>query len=143
MDSLNGIDAYAHIGALSGISKKAIAVLGNGLNKEVLYPKENIMLCENILKSNGCIVSEYPINQRAEQYFFPERNRIVSGISDKVLVVEANLKSGTFITVDYALEQGKDVYAVPGNIHSPQSLGCNRLIQEGAGLYIGFEDLIV
>ncbi len=137
-----GIDSYSHIGALEGKSKKTIAVLGNGLNLENLYPKENLKLYEKILENDGTIVSEYCLNEKAEKYHFPERNRIISGISEKVLVVEAALNSGTFITVDFALEQGKDVYAIPGGIYAKQSLGCNKLIKEGAGVVLNTKDLL-
>lgn len=137
-----GIDSYAHIGTLEGNSKKTIAVLGNGLKLENLYPKENLKLYEKILENEGVIVSEYCLNEKAEKYHFPERNRIISGISEKVLVVEAALNSGTFITVDFALEQGKDVYAIPGGIYAKQSLGCNKLIKEGAGVVLNTKDLL-
>lgn len=137
-----GIDSYAHIGTLEGNSKKTIAVLGNGLKRENLYPKENLKLYEKILENEGVIVSEYCLNEKAEKYHFPERNRIISGISEKVLVVEAALNSGTFITVDFALEQGKDVYAIPGGIYAKQSLGCNKLIKEGAGVVLNTKDLL-
>ena len=137
-----GIDSCSHIGALDGKSKKTIAVLGNGLKLENLYPKENLKLYEKILENDGVIVSEYCLNEKAEKYHFPERNRIISGISEKVLVVEAALNSGTFITVDFALEQGKDVYAIPGGIYAKQSLGCNKLIKEGAGVVLNTKDLL-
>lgn len=137
-----GIDSCSHIGALEGESKKTIAVLGNGLKLENLYPKENLKLYEKILENDGAIVSEYCLNEKAEKYHFPERNRIISGISEKVLVVEAALNSGTFITVDFALEQGKDVYAIPGGIYAKQSLGCNKLIKEGAGVVLNTKDLL-
>ena len=137
-----GIDSYAHIGTLEGNSKKTIAVLGNGLKLENLYPKENLKLYEKILENEGVIVSEYCLNEKAEKYHFQERNRIISGISEKVLVVEAALNSGTFITVDFALEQGKDVYAIPGGIYAKQSLGCNKLIKEGAGVVLNTKDLL-
>lgn len=137
-----GIDSCSHTGALGGKSKKTIAVMGNGLKLENLYPKENLKLYEKILENDGVIVSEYCLNEKAEKYHFPERNRIISGISEKVLVVEAALNSGTFITVDFALEQGKDVYAIPGGIYAKQSLGCNKLIKEGAGVVLNTKDLL-
>lgn len=108
-----GIDTYAHIGAIQA-DKKTIAVLGNGL--DMIYPKENYRLSKEIIKKGGAIISEYIIGEKPEKKHFPARNRIISGLSDSVLVVEAREKSGTFITVDFALEQGKDVYAIPGNI---------------------------
>lgn len=137
-----GIDSCAHIGALKGKAKKTIAVLGNGLKIENLYPKENLKLFEQILENNGCIVSEYNLEEKAERWHFPARNRIISGLSKKVLVVEAALNSGSFITVDFALEQGKDVYAIPGGIYSEKSVGCNNLIKEGAGIVQNVSDLV-
>jgi DNA processing protein len=136
-----GIDSFSHMGALQGKSHKTIAVLGNGLLKSDLYPKENIKLFENILQNNGCIISEYTIEEKAERNHFPARNRIISGISDKLVVAEASLNSGSFITVDFALDQGKDVFVVPGNIYSIQSMGCNKLIQEGANICLNLSDL--
>lgn len=142
MDWLFGIDSCAHIGALKGNYKKTIAVLGNGLRIEDLYPKENYKLFEQILENNGCIISEYGIGKKAEKWHFPARNRIISALSQKVLVVEAALNSGSFITVDFALEQGKEVYAVPGGIYSEKSVGCNELIKEGAGVLLNISDII-
>lgn len=108
-----GIDSFAHLGALKGKYGKTIAVLGNGLDFSDIYPKENLKLYEKILENNGTAISEYIAGTKATKYNFPQRNRIVSGISDKILVVEATEKSGTSITVSCALEQGKDVFAVP------------------------------
>lgn len=105
-----GIDSEAHLGAIyaKGLTT---AVLGNGL--DTIYPKENYYLAEKILRNNGAIISEYPIGTKPEKMNFPARNRIISGISDGLLVVEAKKKSGTLITVDFALEQGRDVFIVP------------------------------
>ena len=138
----NGIDKYSHIGALLGKCKKTVAVLGNGIRDNKIYPKENIKLYEEILKNDGCVISEYSIDSNAERWHFPARNRIISGISDKIIVVEAGLNSGSFITVDFALEQGKDVYAVPGGIYSKQSAGCNKLIKEGAEPILSVKDVL-
>lgn len=102
-----GIDSYAHIGGI----KQTIAVLGSGFNN--IYPNENIDLAKDIIKNNGLIISEYPMEEKAKPQNFPERNRIISALSTGIIVVEAKLKSGTFITVDLALEEGKNVYAVP------------------------------
>ncbi len=137
-----GIDKYSHEGALLGKSHKTVAVVANSLEIDDLYPKENKDLYLKILDMGGCIVSEYPIGTKAQKEFFPARNRIISGLSEKLIVVEASLKSGTFITVDYALEQGKDVYAVPGGIYSYQSMGCNKLISEGANVILGVDDVL-
>ena len=105
-----GIDSYAHKGAIYE-NGKTIAVLGCGL--DVIYPAENKELYMQILKAKGVIITEYPIGTRPLKQNFPARNRIISGLSDGVLVVEARKRSGTIITVEHALEQGKDVYAVP------------------------------
>ena len=110
-----GIDAYAHKGCLNA-GGRTIAVLGSGINQ--IYPKENENLYYEILSNGGTIISEYDIYEKPLPSNFPARNRIISGLSDKLIVVEAGEKSGTFITVDFALEQGKDIYAVPGNVTS-------------------------
>ena len=109
----SGIDSFAHLGSLNGKYGKTIAVLGNGLAYNDIYPKNNLNLFDKIVNSNGLVVSEYIIGTKAKPYYFPERNRIVAGLADKILVVEANQKSGTMITVGYGLEQGKDIFAVP------------------------------
>ena len=106
----NGIDTYAHLGT-NCAQKTTIAIIGSGL--DVIYPQENEKLARNIVENGGAIVSEYIVGTRPEKMNFPARNRIISGLSDGVLVVEAHQKSGTFITVDFALEQGKNVYAIP------------------------------
>ncbi len=134
-----GIDSFAHIGAL-GAKGRTIAVLGNGLND--IYPKEHRQLANQIIQNNGTIISEYPLGTKPEKMNFPARNRIVSGLCKKVLVVEAKEKSGTLITVDMALEQGREVFIVPGNINSIYSVGTNRLIQQGAQLASCYEDLL-
>ena len=113
-----GIDTCAHIGTLIG-KGKTIAVLGSGLEK--IYPKENEKLYYNILEKDGAIISEYEPNEEPKPINFPERNRIISGLCDKLIVVEATKRSGTSITVNFALEQGKEIYAVPGNITSFKS----------------------
>lgn len=126
-----GIDSEAHLGAV-GANKKTVAVLGNGL--DTIYPKENINLSQKILDSGGAIISEYPLGTKPKKENFPARNRIISGMSSGLLVVEAKEKSGTLITVDFALEQGRDVFVVPGNITSENSAGTNDLIRQGAKL---------
>ena len=105
-----GIDEYSHFGAVLA-KGKTIAVLGNGV--DIVYPKENRYLINKILKNDGAIISEFPLGTKPEKMNFPLRNRIISGLSKKVIVVEAKKKSGTLITVDFALEQGRDVYVVP------------------------------
>lgn len=135
-----GIDTYAHKGALAA-KGKTIAVLGCGLN--VVYPPENMELYKQILIKGGAIITEYPLESKPERHHFPIRNRIISGLSDGILVVEAKKKSGTLITVEYALEQGKEVYAIPGNITSENSEGTNELIKEGAIPVTKIEDFMV
>ena len=133
-----GIDSFSHIGALNA-KGKTIAVLGSGLDN--IYPKENIKLVEEIIKNNGLIISEYPLGTKPLKYHFPARNRIISGLSDSVLVVEARKNSGTNITVDFALEQGKDIFVIPGNIYSKTSDGTNFLITEGAIPVLSYKDI--
>lgn len=134
-----GIDGVAHIGCLKA-GGKTIAILGGGLDK--IYPEENIGLANEIIKRGGTIVSEYVIGTKAQKMNFPARNRIISGLSRGVLVVEAKEKSGTLITVDFALEQGKDVFVVPGNITSIRSIGTNELIKQGAKCVTNIEDIL-
>lgn len=134
-----GIDAYAHQGAIKG-KEKTIAVLGNGV--DVIYPKENEKLYNEILEKQGAIVSEYAIGVQPEKIYFPARNRLISGLSDGVIVIEAKEKSGTLITVDFALEQGKNVFVVPGNINSPYSKGTNDLIKQGAKPITSLKDIL-
>ena len=134
-----GIDSYAHIGSICA-NGKTIAVIGNGI--DTIYPKENINIENKILEKGGTIISEYPLGTTPERINFPARNRIVSGLSTGTLVIEAKEKSGTLITVDFALEQGKEVFVVPGNINSINSVGTNRLIKEGAKLVTCYEEII-
>ena len=133
-----GIDTYSQIGALEG-GTPTFAVLGSGV--DVCYPTENIELYNDILK-NGGIISEYPPGAGPIAWHFPLRNRIISGLSDKIIVVEAREKSGSLITVEWALEQGKDVMAVPGRVGEKLSDGCNRLIRAGAGIITGANDVL-
>ena len=121
---------------------KTIAVLGTGVNKEVLYPLENKRIYERIIELGGIVVSEYPINTKPNSYHFPARNRIISGLSERIIIVEASNKSGSLITTDFALEQGKDVWAVPGNINSKNSEGTNKLIRDGANIFLGIQEFI-
>lgn len=126
-----GIDTEAHLGALEG-KKPTYAVLGSGL--DICYPSRNKKLYDRILRNGGGIISEYPEGIPVKKYHFPERNRIISGLSDLVLVVEAKDKSGSLITAQYALDQGKTVYAIPGSVQEELSRGCHRLIYDGAGI---------
>lgn len=134
-----GIDSFAHIGALKA-KGKTIAVVACGL--DIVYPKENIILEEQIIKNDGAIISEYPLNTKPERHHFPSRNRIISGISKGVIVVEAKEKSGSLITVDFAVEQGKEVFAVPGNINSRNSIGTNELIKDGGIPVCNYKDIL-
>lgn len=133
-----GVDSYAHIGTLS-TEGKTIAVVGNGL--DTVYPAENSNLANKIIENGGTIISEYPLGTKPEKMNFPARNRIISGMSKGIIVIEAKEKSGTLITVDFALEQGRDVYVVPGNINSINSAGTNELIKQGAKLITTYKDI--
>ena len=133
-----GIDSAALRGALRG-GGTVTAVLGNGL--DVVYPRENRYLYEDIAAS-GALLSEYPPGTPPEGRHFPVRNRIMSGLSLATLVVEAPERSGALITAGTALEQGRDVFAVPGPIDAPASVGCNRLIRDGAGLVTDAWDIL-
>ncbi len=134
-----GIDAIAHRAALEG-GGRTIAVLGSGLDR--IYPAEHRKLAAEIA-AHGALISEYPLGTPPEAVNFPPRNRIISGLSRAVVVVEAGVKSGSLITADYAAEQGRDVFAVPGSILSPASAGCNRLLRDGAGVVTEAEDIIL
>lgn len=124
-----GVDALAHQATLDA-GGRTIAVLGNGLPE--IYPVRHRDLAEQIVASGGAVLSEYPDHMPAMQHRFLERNRIVSGLSDAILITEAGARSGTMSTAAHALEQGKDVFVVPGNITSPMSAGCNALLRRGA-----------
>ncbi|KEI01426.1 DNA-processing protein DprA [Clostridium botulinum] len=132
-----GIDSIAHKKCIDNNSYTC-AVLGSGI--DVIYPKENKYLYNDIIK-NGCVISQFLPGTKPYSFNFPIRNRIISGLSDLVIVVEANKKSGTLITASAALEQGKDVIAVPGNIFSKQSKGTNNLIKDGAYTFTDIQDI--
>lgn len=134
-----GIDTDAHRGALEGMGE-TYAVLGCGV--DICYPRENRYLFDRIA-SHGGILSEYPPGTQPVASHFPVRNRIISGLSDCVVVIEAREKSGSLITADFAMEQGKDVYALPGRITDALSAGCNKLIKQGAGIVQSVEDFLV
>ena len=133
-----GVDSYAHIGALRG-KGKTFAILGCGV--DVCYPAENRKLYEELMEYGG-ILSEYPPGTSPKPQFFPLRNRIISAFSDIVILVEAKEKSGSLITADYALEQGKDIFACPGRATDALSLGCNALIRQGAGIVTSVDSLL-
>lgn len=133
-----GIDSYSHIGAIKA-KGKTIAIIGSGI--DVVYPRENQYLYRKIVEENGAIISEYPLGTQPVKMNFPARNRIISGMCKGIIVIEAKKKSGTLITVDFALEQGRDVYVVPGNINSINSVGTNDLIKQGARMITTYEDV--
>lgn len=140
-----GIDSYAHFGNLQVQNKlkdigKTIAILGSGINE--IYPKQNIELAKRIIQTGGCILSEYPLGDKPQRLNFPQRNRIISGLSSGILVVEASKKSGALITAEFGLEQGKEIFAIPGDINRLQSEGCNLLIKEGAKITLSSEEIL-
>ncbi|MCR5468349.1 MAG: DNA-processing protein DprA, partial [Lachnospiraceae bacterium] len=134
-----GVDAASHWGALKG-EGKTYAILGCGV--DVIYPEKNAKLYHEILANGGGVISEFFPGTFAKPSFFPLRNRIISGMSDAVIVMEAKERSGSIITADLALEQGKDVYALPGRVGDALSFGTNRLIRQGAGIITSVESLI-
>jgi len=136
-----GIDAFAHLAAVK-LKKPTVAVLGTGLDLESVYPKSNLWLMEEILKTGGCLISEYPPGTHGSKFTFPKRNRIIAGLSSGVLVIEAKRKSGSLITAQYAFSQNKKVFAVPGSIYSVNSKGCHFLIKKGANLVESAQDIL-
>lgn len=133
-----GVDGLAHRHALEA-GGRTIAVLGSGV--DVIYPPEHRKLAEAI-SENGAVISDYPMGTQPEGVNFPPRNRIISGLSLATIVIEAGERSGALITADFALEQGRDVFAVPGNVLSPASRGTNRLIQNGAYAMVSPQDVL-
>ena len=134
-----GIDTAAHLGALAA-KGTTWAALGCGLDK--MYPPENDTLAAKIVESGGCLISELPLGTAPDKRTFPMRNRIVSGLSFGVLVIEAGRQSGALITARQALEQGRQVFAIPGRIDNPLAQGCHQLIKDGAKLVEGVEDIL-
>ncbi|KJY82484.1 DNA processing protein DprA [Vibrio galatheae] len=134
-----GVDGYAHDGALQG-KGRTLAVLGCGL--DTVYPARHRQLADRIVAENGALVSEFHPSAKPKADHFPRRNRIISGLSLGVLVVEAAEKSGSLITARYAVEQGREVFAIPGSIHDPNARGCNLLIKQGACLVMRVQDII-
>ena len=134
-----GIDTAAHKGALD-VNGRTVAVMGCGL--ETVYPAENKALFHSIAKNNGAVISEFPMGAKPEAYHFPSRNRIISGMSMGTIVVEAGNKSGSLITARLALEQDRQVFAVPGQVHSQMTEGTHRLIKQGAKLIENARDVL-
>ena len=133
-----GVDTAAHQGAL--FAGQTIAVLGNGLNH--IYPAQNYQLAQRIAE-NGAVISEFPLDMRVDRRTFPQRNRIISGMSLGTLVVEAAPRSGSLITAKQAMDQGREVFTIPGSIHSPQSKGCHELLRQGAKLVESAYDILI
>ena len=133
-----GIDSFAHSSTIKE-KGKTIAVLGNG--PDICYPRQNRYIYEEICK-NGLVISEYEPGTKANPWHFPRRNRIISAISEAVVIVEASANSGSLITAEHAAEQGKEIIAVPGNINSIYSLGCNKLIADGATILTVPDDIL-
>jgi len=136
-----GIDTQAHLGALEG-KGRTTAVMGSAIDDNSIYPSENLNLVKKIISSGGAIISEYEPGTKSEIWFFPERNRIISGLSRGVLVVEAPEKSGALITARVALEQNREVFAIPGSIFSKNSIGTNNLIKSGAKMVTTVDDIL-
>ncbi len=134
-----GVDAAAHQGALD-VCGRTIAVVGTGLNQ--VYPAQHRALAKNIIENGGALVSELALHSAPHASHFPRRNRIISGLSLGVLVVEASPSSGSLITARLAAEQGREVYAIPGSIHSPGARGCHQLIRDGAQLVECVDDIL-
>ncbi|PJD92869.1 MAG: DNA-protecting protein DprA [Legionella sp.] len=132
-----GIDAHAHAGCLAA-NGKTVAVMGTGMDH--IYPYRHRALADQIA-AQGALVSEFPLNSPPNAGHFPRRNRIISGLSSATLVVEAAVRSGSLITAKYAMEQNRDVFAIPGSIHHVQARGCHRLLQQGAGLIMSVQDV--
>jgi len=136
-----GIDSFSHLAALEG-RKRTIAVLGTGIDERSIYPQENLKLARKILELGGALISEYPPGTRGTQFTFPQRNRIISGLSLGVLIIEAKQKSGALITANWAKKQGRKIFAIPGPIHSLNSKGCHYLIRQGAKLVENANDIL-
>lgn len=134
-----GVDAAAHRGALTA-GGKTLAVMGTGIDR--IYPARHRALAQQILDNGGTLVSEFPLATNAHAGNFPQRNRIISGLSLGTLVVEAALQSGSLITASFALQQNREVFAIPGSIHNPLARGCHQLIRQGAKLVETGQDII-
>ncbi len=136
-----GIDTISHKAVVEK-GMRTIAVLGTGLDEKSIYPKENLELSRKIIENGGCLISELPPGTSGSKFTFPKRNRIISGLSLGVLIIEAKEKSGSLITAKYAKEQNKKLFAVPGSIFSSNSKGSNNLIKEGATMLLSTNDIL-
>lgn len=136
-----GIDTLAHKYALE-YGLKTLAIPGSGIDFNVIHPKSNLTLVKEIISSGNCILSEMQPNERATIYSFPQRNRIMAGLADAVLIVEAEEKSGTLITARLALDYNRELFVVPGSIFSETSIGTNRLIKQGATPITSANDIL-
>ena len=136
-----GIDSFAHWATIER-GKRTIAVFGTGVDKQSIYPSENMRLAEKILETGGLLISEYPPGTQGTRWTFPQRNRIISGLSLGVLVIEAKQRSGALITADCAFEQDRKVFALPGSIYSLNSKGPHFLIKKGAKLIENSNDIL-
>jgi DNA processing protein len=136
-----GIDTFSHQAVVER-KKRTIAVLGTGLDEKSIYPRSNLNLAEKILETGGCLISEYPAGTHGSEFTFPQRNRIISGLSLGILVVEAKEKSGSLITANYAFSQKRKVFAVPGQVYSSNSKGPHLLIKKGAKLTENANDIL-
>ena len=136
-----GIDTFAHQATIER-KKRTIAVLGTGIDERSIYPQSNLNLARKIIETEGCLISEYPPGTPGSQFTFPQRNRIISGLSLGALVVEAKEKSGALITANWAKKQGRKIFAIPGLIHSLNSKGPHYLIKNGAKLVENANDIL-
>lgn len=135
-----GIDTAAHQGALKGKTTPTIGVMGTGLLHH--YPTQNTALFEQIVEQGGALISEYPLTTSPRPHLFPPRNRIISGLSMGILVAEASIKSGSLISASYAVQQNRDVFALPGRLSDKQSEGCHQLLRQGAILVRNVDDIL-
>jgi len=136
-----GIDTFAHTAAVER-NRRTIAVLGTGLDEKSIYPQSNLKLAQRILGTGGYLISEYPPGTPGSKFTFPQRNRIISGLSIGVLIIEAKQKSGALITANWAKKQGRKIFAVPGPVHSLNSKGPHYLIKNGAKLVENANDIL-